>query len=97
MTNNPYDAPQSESAPPPSGKGAKYKTYDEVPFFRKQWFFWLSWLIFAPVALVILFSGDVYYRKKGEVVSFGTANKVVGAVFCFFWIFRVYLAVTENN
>jgi len=97
MTNNPYDPPQAEPAPVTKGKGAKYKTYDEVPFFRKQWFFWLSWFIFAPVALVILFSGDVYYRKKEEVVSFGTANKVVGALFCLIWIIRVYVAVTGRH
>jgi uncharacterized membrane protein YgdD (TMEM256/DUF423 family) len=97
MTNDPYQPPSAPTEPPTKASGAKYKTYDEVPFFRKQWFFWVSWFIFAPVALVILFSGDVYYRKKGEVVAFGIANKVVGAIFCVLWIFRVYVAVTGSN
>ena len=97
MKNDPYQPPSAAPEPTTKENDSKYKTYDEVPYFRKQWFFWICWFVFAPVALVILFSGDVYYRKKGKVVPFGIANKVVGALFCLLWIFQVYAAVTGSN
>lgn len=96
MTENPYDSPTSDPTPPPIGKAGKYKTYAEVPFFRRQWFFWLCWLVFAPVALGILLSGNVYYMKKGEVVPFGIANKILGVLFSLVWIYRVYVAVAGH-
>lgn len=97
MTNNPYQPPQAGDAPATKELAAKYATYDQVPFFRRQWFFWLSWLIFAPVALVILLSGNVYYKKKGVVVPFGMANKVLAALFSLVWIYRVYIAITGSK
>ena len=53
-----------------------YATYDEVPAFRRQGFFWLTWILFSPIAIGILLTGDVYYRKKGEVRRFGIANRM---------------------
>jgi len=41
-----------------------YATYDQVPAFRRQGVFWLSWILFAPIAVGILLTGDVYYQKK---------------------------------
>jgi hypothetical protein len=92
MTQNPYEPPKDETA----HSGHVYESYGDVPFFRKQWFFWLSWLIFAPVALAILFSGNVFYKKKGLVVPFGPANKVVGFLLCVLWIYQVFYGATAN-
>jgi len=60
----------------------RYTSYDQVPFYRKQWFFWSMAMfnflvILNPVAIVLLVSGDVYYKKKGEVKSFGIAVRIV--------------------
>ena len=64
---------------------AQYSDYGQVPFFRRQWFFWIMWIIFAPVALFILATGDVYFVKKGEVTSFGMSNRVIASILAFFW------------
>ena len=97
MPENPYNSPTSEPTVPPIGNAAKYATYKDVPFFRRQWFFWLCWLVFAPVALAILLSGNVYYMKKGVVVPFGIANKVIGVLFSLIWIYRVYVTIVGNS
>jgi hypothetical protein len=56
-----------------------YRYYDEVPFYRHQWFFWLTYFICWPVAFGILIFGDVYYQKDGKLRSFGPANRIVAA------------------
>lgn len=61
-------------------KQSKYASYDEVPTFRKQWFFWLAYLFFTPAAILILLFGDIYYVKNNEVESFGIANRIVAGI-----------------
>lgn len=65
---------------PVIGPDRSYEDYDHVPFYRKQWFFWLLYLTISPIAIGILLFGDVYYQKKGKVKSFGTANRVVAGI-----------------
>lgn len=90
MSNNPYEPPTTRASTlTGEADASKYLTYDQVPVFRRQWVFWLAWLIFAPIALAILLSGDVYYVKKGKVVPFGTANKVLGGLLSLAWIYQV--------
>jgi hypothetical protein len=62
--------------PPPGG----YERYDDVPLYRKQWFFWLTWLLLPPVAMAVLITGDVYYEKDGAVKRFGMANRIAAAI-----------------
>lgn len=66
-----------------------YATYDQVPVFRKQWFFWLAWFAFAPLAIGILVSGDVYYQKKGEVRRLGIANRIVAGLIALLWTYVI--------
>ncbi len=70
----------------------QYSNYEQVPFYRRQWFFWIMLLILQPVALAILIFGDVYYTKKGKVVSFGIANRIVAGIFAAGIIYQVYMA-----
>ncbi len=74
--------------------GPPYTTYAEVPYYRKQSFFWLTYLLFAPIALALLISGDIYYQKKGEVKSFGTANRIVASLIALFWLYGLFQALT---
>lgn len=39
MANNSCDTPNASPAPVVKGANGKHKSYDEVPFFPKQWFF----------------------------------------------------------
>ncbi|MGE0485644.1 MAG: hypothetical protein AB7Q81_15975 [Gammaproteobacteria bacterium] len=78
------------------GKGDPlYATYDQVPLYRKQWFFWLMYFTISPVAIGILLFGDVYYPSKGEVRSFGLANRIVAGLIGVYFIFNVVAAVTR--
>ena len=61
-------------------KQSKYASYEDVPVFRKQWFFWLVYCLFSPVAILILLFGDIYYVKNNEVESFGVANRIVAGI-----------------
>lgn len=45
-------------------------SYDQVPWYRRRWAVILSAFIFMPIALVIAFSGDVYFLKDGKVQVF---------------------------
>ena len=66
-----------------------YSNYAEVPYYRKQWFFWI--LYFVPVANMVaiglLLFGDIYYQRKGEVRSFGVANRVVAGIIAALWLY----------
>jgi hypothetical protein len=73
-----------------------YATYDQVPAFRRQGFFWLTWFLFAPIAIGILLTGDVYYRKKGEVRRFGIANRIVAGVIGLLWLVGIIQAVVDG-
>jgi len=63
-----------------------YASYADVPYYRRQWFFWLMWFVFSPIAIGILLSGDVYYRRKGQVRNFGLANRVVAGLTAPLWL-----------
>ncbi len=83
----PFSPPPSSLAPAaiPKTSLQKYETYEQVPVYKKQWVFWLLYII--PIlniaALGILLFSDVYYVKKGIVVSFGLANRIVAAILLF--------------
>ena len=49
----------------------------------------------SPIAIGILLFGDVYYQKKGEVKSFGLANRIVAGVIAVFILFRILGAFTQ--
>ncbi|HYK82206.1 MAG TPA: hypothetical protein VEU55_03610 [Gemmatimonadales bacterium] len=74
-------------------KIAPYATYDEVPALRKQWFFWLTWFAFPPIAIGLLWTGDVYYWKKGEVRAFGMANRIVAGLIALLWLAAIMNAI----
>ena len=77
-------------------KPVPYATYDQVPTHRKQWFFWLTWFLLAPIAIMILITGDVYYRKKGEVRAFGPANRIVAMIIGLLWSIGFINAIIEG-
>ena len=66
-----------------------YSSYNDVPVHRRQWFFWLMFLILPPVAILIVLSGDVYYPKNGAVKAFGMDNRVYGVFFSLGWLVAI--------
>lgn len=70
-----------------------YSEYSQVPFYRKQWFFWLMYFTLSPVAIGILLFGDVYYVKKGKVTSFGLANRIVAGLIAASFLYGIFKAL----
>ncbi|MEC5398997.1 hypothetical protein [Uliginosibacterium sp. H1] len=63
----------------------EYRDYADVPTHRRQWFFWLSFLLLTPFAVCLVIFGDIYYRYRGGVKSFGIFNRVLAAVIGAVW------------
>lgn len=70
-----------------------YKNYGQVPFYRRQWFFWIVFVFAWPIAVMILISGDVFYPKKGEIKAFGPINRIVAGVLLVIWTLSIIRAV----
>lgn len=90
-------APHQPATNPSSGANVGYANYGAVPFYRKQWFFWLMYFTISPVAILILLFGDVYYERNGEVKSFGTANRVVAGAIAVFILYRITSIFISNG
>ena len=71
-----------------------YTSYENVPFYRKSWFIVLAAITIAPATLYSLFTGDIYYLKKGEMVTYSKVTKVVTIFFCvwmsIYWFVTVF-------
>jgi len=73
-----------------------YSSYDQVPYYRKQWFFWLMYFTISPVAIGILLFGDVYYEKNGEVKSFGLLNRIVAGIIAIGILSQIISALVQS-
>ncbi len=56
-----------------------YATYAEVPWYRRNWFVWGSFLfvLLWPVLVIVLVTGDVYYKKDNQVLQYSSAAKAM--------------------
>lgn len=48
--------------------------YDQLPWYRKRWFVFITLLLFPPAAIVIALTGKVYAQSNGEVYLFKQAQ-----------------------
>ena len=61
--------------------GMTYSTYDQVPWYRKNWFAFVCLILSPPAVLINLLTGNIYYEKKGQVIAYSKAAKI----FIFIW------------
>ena len=54
----------------------QYTSYDQIPWYRKNWFAVLSIVLFPPALLPVLLTGDTYYFRKGEIKCYSRLAKV---------------------
>jgi hypothetical protein len=47
----------------------------DIPYFRKPLFLVVTFLVFMPGYLILIWSGDTYYRKNGVVYRTSTKRK----------------------
>jgi hypothetical protein len=74
---------------PPSNTNSKksepFSSYDQVPWYRKNWFIVVVWLFFTPlfpiIILPLLITGDIYYEKKRELKTYSKAAKIFFIIF----------------
>ena len=66
-------APQSATSS--QGK-TSFSSYDQVPWYRKNWFAIVCFFIFPLGLLAVLFIGDVYYERKGELKAYSKGTKI---------------------
>ena len=95
MAYDPYRPPRSALEAGTSARDVKYANYAEVPFYLKQWFFWLMYFTIPPIAIAVLLFGDVYYQRRGRVRSFGLGNRIVAGFFFFAFVLSVLAVFTE--
>lgn len=53
-----------------------YTSYEMVPWHHKNWFAIASALLFAPVLLAVLLTGDIYYTKKSELKTYSKSARI---------------------
>lgn len=51
--------------------------YGQIPWYRQRWALICIFLLFAPAAAVIAWSGEIYYLARGAVKTFPKSVKVV--------------------
>ncbi len=70
--------------------------YEQTPWYRRRWFIGLSMLLFMPLTLCLVASGDVYIKREGVVYKMLPKQKRVIAIMCFllmtFGFLRVMVA-----
>lgn len=96
MTDDNYKTPTSDLGASNVQPHDKYSSYDQVPIYRRQWFFWITYLLFAPAALAILLFGDIYYERKGRIVGFGIANRLVAGAFALYFMYLFGAGVAQS-
>lgn len=57
--------------------------YDQLPWYRKRWFMFITLLLFMPATIVITLTGDLYMEKNGEVYKFTNKQKNLVLIVCF--------------
>jgi hypothetical protein len=53
-----------------------FKSYDEVPVWKKRWFFVLMILLITPVGIILALTSDIYMSQNGQVLKFGKTQRV---------------------
>jgi len=75
-----------------------YESYEDVPVYRKRWFFGLFVLVFMPVSIIILLTGNTYACKNGRVFPhiYGTKNRIITIIALLLLIFTGILRVMSS-
>lgn len=71
------------------------KPYSEVLFYRKRWFIVITLLLFSPLTLLIVLTGEIYGQQKGQTIQFKEQQRVViGLVACVFIVLAIFRSIS---
>lgn len=71
-------------------KKAPYVSYDQVPWYRKEWFAWLSFILFTPALIGVLLTGDSYYTRKGQLKTVSKGMKIFFIIWSIGWLIKIF-------
>jgi len=87
-------APQGK----PSCKGElPFASYDQVPWYRKNWFAFISFFAFPPALLIALLTGGIYYEKKGQLKRYSIAAKIFFIILCLIYTGQLVNWVVQRS
>ncbi|GLT16362.1 hypothetical protein GCM10007938_01380 [Vibrio zhanjiangensis] len=69
-------------------------TYDQIPWYRRRWFLAVTMLLFMPLTVILIFTGDIYLKRQGNVYEMQPSQKVMILVACFSLMFINFLRFT---
>jgi len=70
---------------------SNYTSYDDVPWYRKNWFAILCFLFFTPGLIILALSGEIYYQQKGELKTYSQGRKILLIVISIGFIVYAFL------
>lgn len=77
-------APQATSANgsanPQAALAATHSPYGAIPWFRQRWALVCMFLVFAPAAVVVAWSGEIYYLAGTTIKTFPKSAKIIMTV-----------------
>lgn len=59
-----------------------YTSYNQVPFYRKNWYAILTFFLFTPLFLLSVFTGPIYYQRGGALRHYGNGVR---------WFFGIFV------
>lgn len=78
-----------------------YASYDQVPWYRKNWFALLCGISFTPALLPTLMTGNVYYERKGQLRTYSMSARIFLILYIFasitFVAFSSWKYMKENS
>lgn len=75
----------------------RYTNYSQVPLYRKFWLVFILMFILAPVALIVIWTGDVHYLRKGTIRTFGRTGKIFLTVLAILYFIQIITKRTISN
>jgi uncharacterized paraquat-inducible protein A len=83
------------------GNQAKYSTYSEIPWYRRNWFAILSGIFFAPALFFIALTGDIYYQRNGSIKTYSKLARFFLVVIFFIptiiFILLIFVGIGSNT
>ena len=67
--------------------------YEDYPWYRRNLAVLLFWLFLTPVGCILLLSGPVYYRRKGEVTEYNSFVRYALGIIGLGWFIVCYAAI----
>lgn len=52
-------------------------TYDQTPWYRRRWFLAVTMLLFMPLTIILILTGEIYLKRRGDVYKMQSSQKIM--------------------